>query len=147
MMARGSAVTEIGRAPTDVFAVLADVTKNARWASASIEGHLTSPGPVGVGTTAREVTRFLGRRMETDSEVIEFIPGRRLAYIVRSGSFPFAGAFDVEPDGAGSRVTATFEATPTGMFRLLGPVFIRLATRQFARDLGSLKRRMEAQEM
>ena len=37
-MARGSAVTEIGRAPTDVFAVLADVTKNAGWASASIEG-------------------------------------------------------------------------------------------------------------
>ena len=87
-MARRSAATEIGRTPTDVFAVLADVTKNARWASASIEGHLTSPSPVGVGTTAREVTRFLGRR-----------------------------------------------------------VLIRLATRQFARDLGSLKRRMEAQEI
>jgi uncharacterized protein YndB with AHSA1/START domain len=147
MMARGSAVTEIERAPADVFAVLADVTKNAQWASASIDGHLTSPGPVGVGTTAREVTRFLGRRMETDSEVIEFIPGRRLAYIVRSASFPFAGAFDVVPEGAGSRVTATFEATPTGRFRLLGPIFIRLVARQFTRDLGSLKRRMEAHEM
>lgn len=29
------------RTPTDVFAVLADVTKNARWTAASIEGHLT----------------------------------------------------------------------------------------------------------
>lgn len=146
-MARGSARTVIERPPSDVFAVLADVTKNARWASASIEGHLTSPGPVGVGTTAREVTRFLGRRMETDSEVIEFIAGRRLAYVVRSGPFPFAGAFDVEPEGTGSRVTATFEATPTGIFRLLGPLFIRLATRQFALDLESLKRRMEAHEL
>ncbi len=85
--------------------------------------------------------------MQTDSEVIEFIPEQRSAYIVRSGSFPFAGAFDVVPVGTGSRVTATFEATPTGMFRFLGPAFIRLATRQFARDLGSLKRRMEAHDL
>jgi hypothetical protein len=55
--------------------------------------------------------------METDSEVIEFIAGRRSAYVVRSGPFPFAGAFDVEPERTGSRVTATFEATPTGIFR------------------------------
>lgn len=146
-MARGSARTVIQRPPVDVFAVLADVTKNARWASASIEGHLTSPGPVAVGTTAREVTRFLGRRIETDSEVVEYIPGRRLAYVTRSGPFPFGGAFDVEPERTGSRVTATFEATPAGLFRLLGPLFIRLATRQFARDLDSLKRRMEAHEL
>lgn len=146
-MARGSASVQIQRAPDDVFDVLADVTKNSQWASASIEGHQTSTGPVGVGSTAREVTRFLGRRIETDSIVTDFVPGRRLAYETQSGPFPFAGSFDLEPQGSGSNVTATFEASPTGPFRLLGPLFARLATRQFERDLASLRERMEARDL
>lgn len=146
-MAQGSASIVIQRTPTDVFSVLVDVTKNSQWASASIEGRQTSAGPVAVGSTAHEVTRFLGRRIETDSAVTEFIPDRRMAYVTQSGPFPFAGSFDVEPEAGGSRVTATFEAAPTGMFRLIGPLFATLATRQFKRDLGSLKRRMEANEL
>jgi hypothetical protein len=50
-----------------------------------------------VGTTAREVSRFLGRRIEVDSTITEFRPGRRLAYRTSSGPFPFDGAFDVVP--------------------------------------------------
>ena len=34
-----------------------------------------------------------------------------------------------------------------GAFRLLGPLFARLATRQFERDLGSLRERMEARDL
>ena len=130
-----------------MLGVLADVSKNSRWASASIEGRQTSTGAVGVGTTAREVTRFLGRRMVTDSVVTHFVPGRRLAYVTRSGPFPFAGSFDLEPHGEGTQLTASFEASPRGAFRLLGPLFARLAVRQFARDLASLKHLMETRAL
>jgi uncharacterized protein YndB with AHSA1/START domain len=146
-VARGSVRITIGRSPDDVLGVLTDVSKNARWASASIEGRQTTPGDVGVGTTAREVTTFLGRQIVTNSVVTEFVPGRRLAYTTSSGPFPFAGSFDLEPIGAGTRLTATFETSPRGLFRLLGPLFATLATRQFARDLASLKRLMEAQAL
>jgi uncharacterized protein YndB with AHSA1/START domain len=143
-MSSGSTTMHIERDPADIFAILCDVSQNAKWASASVSGRQTSPGPVGLGTTAREVGRFMGRRMEVDSEIVEFVPDRRLAYVTSSGPFPFRGSFTVEPAGAGSMVTATFEAAPTGAFRFLGPLFAIMATRQFRRDLGNLKRLMEA---
>ena len=143
-MAQGSAAVLILREPGDVFAVIADVSKNAVWAAASVEGRQTSPGPVRVGTTAREVSRFLGRTIEVDSQVTEFVADRRLAYRTSSGPFPFEGAFDVTPQPGGSRIVATFTTTATGAFRLLGPLFTWLATRQCQRDLASLKRLMES---
>ncbi len=137
----------INRPAGEVFAVIADVSKNARWSSAAVEGHQTSPGPVGVGTTAREVSTFLGRRIEVDSVVTEFIAGRRLAYRTTGGPFPLSGSFDVAAEGDGASVTATFEATPAGMFAFLGPLFARLVARALRRDLASLKRLMERGEL
>ena len=122
-MAQGTVNTHISRPTGDVFAVIADVSKNARWSSSAVEGRKTSAGPVDVGTTAREVSTFLGRRIEVDSMVTEFIDGRRLAYRTTGGPFPFSGSFDVAAEGVGARVTATFEATPAGWFAVLGPLF------------------------
>ena len=65
--------TPIERAPADVFAVLADVSKNTTWSKTSVSGRLTSPPPVQFGTTAREVSRFMGRRIEVDSTVVAFV--------------------------------------------------------------------------
>ncbi len=143
-MARGASTVDIERAPHDVFAVLCDVSKNHLWSSSSIEGRQTSAGPVGVGTTAHEVSRFMSRRIEVDSEIVAFVPDRLLAYETRGGPFPFRGTFEVEPLGPGTRLTAVFEATPTGMFRLIGPVFRTLVQRQLGADLGSLKRQLES---
>ena len=142
-MPQGTVSTHISRPPADVFAVIADVSKNARWASSSVEGRKTSSGPVDVGTTAREVSTFLGRRIEVDSLVTEFIDGQRLAYRTTGGPFPFAGSFDVAAEGDGARITAAFDATPAGVFAFLGPLFTVLVRRAFERDLASLKRLME----
>ena len=139
----GVVVTHISRPTGDVFAVIADVSKNARWSSTAVEGRKTSSGPVNVGTTAREVSTFLGRRIEVDSVVTEFIDGQRLAYRTTGGPFPFSGAFDVAAEGDGARVTATFDATPTGVLAFLGPLFAMFVRRAFDRDLASLKRLME----
>ena len=146
-MAQGTITTHISRPAGDVFAVIADVSQNARWSSSAVEGRKTSSGPVGVGTTAREVSKFLGRRIEVDSVVTEFIDGQRLAYRTTGGPFPFSGSFDVEAEGDGARVSATFEATPAGAFALLGPLFATFARRAFERDLASLKRLMEAGDL
>jgi carbon monoxide dehydrogenase subunit G len=145
-VAQGIITTHISCPAGDVFAVLADVSQNARWSSSAVEGRQTSPGPVGVGTTAREVSTFLGRRIEVDSVLTEFIAGRRLAYRTTGGPFPFSGSFEVAAEGDGTRVTATFEATPAGVFAVLGPLFPRLVTRALRRDLASLKCLMESGE-
>ncbi|MDH3539928.1 MAG: SRPBCC family protein [Acidimicrobiia bacterium] len=146
-MAYGTVNVHISRSAGDVFAVIADVSKNTRWSLSAVEGRQTSPGPVGVGTTAREVSTFLGRRIEVDSEVTEFIVDQRLAYRTNGGPFPFSGSFDVTAEGDGARLAATFEATPAGGFAFLGPLFARLVRRALQRDLARLKRLMDGGEL
>lgn len=146
-MAYGTVNVHISRSAGDVFAVIADVSKNARWSSSAVEGRQTSLGPVGVGTSAREVSTFLGRRIEVDSVVTEFILDNRLAYRTTGGPFPFSGSFDVTAEGDGARLAAAFEATPAGGFAFLGPLFARLVRRALQRDLARLKRLMEGGEL
>ena len=81
--------TRIDRTPADVFAVLADVSKNTAWSKTSILGRLTSPPPVGLGSTAREVSRFIGRRIEVDSTIVAFDSDRTFSFVTSTGPFPF----------------------------------------------------------
>ncbi|HEY3335836.1 MAG TPA: SRPBCC family protein [Candidatus Limnocylindrales bacterium] len=146
-MAQGTIDVHINRPAGDVFAVIADVSKNARWSSTAVAGRQTSPGRVGVGTTAHEVSTFLGRRVEVDSVVTEFIAGRRLAYRTTGGPFPSSGSFVVEAQGGGASLTATFEAVPAGVVACLRPLFDKLVTRALRHDLASLKRLMECGDL
>ena len=139
--------TRIDRAPADVFAVLADVSKNTTWSKTSISGRLLSPPPVGLGSTAREVSRFMGRRIEVDSTVVAFDSGRTFSFVTSTGPFPFRGSFTTEPDGAGTELTSEFVAEPTGLLRFGDGLFGALIRRKFEGDLANLKRLMESGEL
>ena len=65
--------------------------------------------------------------------VTDYVLGQRLAYRIMGGPFPFSGSFDLAGDGDGAILTATFEATPTGVFAFLGPLFAKLVRRKFER--------------
>ena len=105
---------------------------------------MTSKGPIGVGSTAREVSVFLGRRMEVESRIVEFVPDRVLGYLTSGGPFPFRGAFELEPLGGGTRLTATFSSPLGGVLRIVDPLFAVLARRKLAADIANLKRLMES---
>ncbi len=44
----------------EVFAYITDVNNNSLWQSSTLETEQTSEGPIGVGTTYRSVSKFLG---------------------------------------------------------------------------------------
>jgi len=136
--------TRIDRAPADVFAVLADVSKNTTWSKTSISGRLLSPPPVGVGTTAREVSRFMGRRIEVDSTIVAFDSDRTFTFVTSTGPFPFRGSFTTDPDGAGTKLTSEFQAEPTGLLRFADGLFGALIRWKFQGDLANLKRLLES---
>jgi uncharacterized protein YndB with AHSA1/START domain len=142
-MATGEVSVRIDRPPRVVFAVLSDVEQNPHWSTSAIESRLTSGGPVGIGSTAHEVSRFLGRRVEVDTQVVAFEPDRLLGLIVTGGPFPLRATFDVEPVDAGSQVRLSFEARPTGALRLADRPFAIVVRRKFEADLANLKRLLE----
>ncbi len=136
--------TTIKRPVADVFAVLSNVANNPKWSSVALEAKQTSPGPIGVGTTARFVGKVLGRRIESDFEVTEFEPNRKFASLSKSGPIPLQVTVTFEPIEGGTRVNTTIEGEPGGFFKLAEPLMVSMGKRQFQSDLDNLKDMMEA---
>lgn len=110
--------------PEAVFALLVDISTWSVWGPWVATGlESTDPaGGGGVGAVRRLESRTAGRTIVSREEVLEVVPGRRVAYGLLSG-LPlrgYRGVVEVEPDGTGSRITwsSSFTArTPgTGWF-------------------------------
>lgn len=143
-MARAEVSTTIKRPVEDVWAVISNVENNPKWSSFALEAKQTSSGPIGVGTTARVVGKFLGRRIESESVITEFEPNRKYSWESKSGPFPLKGSTALEQIEGGTRLNATLEGSPGGFFKLAEPLVISMAKRSFQGDLDNLKDMMEA---
>jgi uncharacterized protein YndB with AHSA1/START domain len=143
-MATFTCVTVIKRRVEDVFTVLSNPANDPTWSSAVVEAEQTSPGPIGVGTTARFVSKLLGRRITTDWEITEFEPNQRFVALSNSRPFPVQVSMTFQPTEGGTRVSVTYEAEPAGILKLTVPLFVSMGKRQLQSALDNLKRLMEA---
>jgi uncharacterized protein YndB with AHSA1/START domain len=133
----------IRRPPEDVFRFLAELESIPKWNYAIIETHKTSEGPVGVGTTYRQV-RSLPSRSEEAFEVTEFEPERRLA--IRGGLGPLHGtmSYTLEPIDEGTRLTNAADLEGRGVLRIAAPLATGRIREAVAANLGVLKELLEA---
>ena len=142
-MVRVEVSTTVNRPVQEVFAVLSDASKNPRWASGISETTKTSDGPIGVGTTWHGVGKFLGRRIESDTKYTEFEPDRKVTSELTT-PFPMTITYSFESAADGTRVEQVVEAEPGGFFKLVGPLLVAAAKRQFQNDLDNFRDLMEA---
>jgi uncharacterized protein YndB with AHSA1/START domain len=142
-MVRAELGTTIKRPVDEVFAVISDLSNNPRWISAVNETTQTSDGPIGVGTTWHSVGKFLGRRLESDTEYTEFDPDHRFTFEATT-PFPMTVTFRFESVAEGTRVEQVVDAEPGGFFKLVGPLLVTAAKRQFQNDLDNLRDLLEA---
>jgi uncharacterized membrane protein len=142
-VARAEHTVVVGRPPEEVFAYLTDLSNVPSWQSGSVE--VREPeGSLGVGTSYVQVLKFLGKRIETTLEVVEFESGRRFVLKSQSGPIPFQVRHMLEPAGKGTRLQVTLEGEPGGFFRLAEGLVERNAQRQIEQDLAMLKKLVEA---
>ncbi len=134
----------IERPIEEVFAFATDPEKDSLWQSTSLGTEQISEGPVGVGTTFRNTSKFLGRRIESAYEVAEMEPPRRQCVKIVSGPIPASGCCLFEPAEGGTRFTQTFDAEIGGFFRLAEPLVARAIRRQMEADMATLKDLLEA---
>lgn len=135
----------INRLVEEVFAYLSDVRNWSQWNPSFLEGEQTSEGPVGVGTTARGVSQFLGRRMEWTGEVTEYEPNRKVEEKITSGPMSMELSLTFEPVEGGTRLTFVGEGEIGGLFRMADPIVKRMMQRQLEGNLTNLKDILEAQ--
>jgi uncharacterized protein YndB with AHSA1/START domain len=135
----------INRPIEEVFALLADFEKLSQWDTAVDEAEKASQGPMGVGTTVREVFHFLGRRIESTGVVVEYEPNSKFAIKTTSGPLPAELTETLEPVEGGTRVTFTAELELGGVVKLAEPIIARMFRTQVKGSTASLKHFLETQ--
>ncbi len=89
--------------------------------------------------------RFLGRKIESTSEVTEFEPNKKVSLKVTSGPIPFEATTSFEAQEDGTRVSTVANAELGGFFRIAEPIVVRMGRRQIETDMANLTDLLEAQ--
>jgi uncharacterized membrane protein len=135
----------IRRPVEQVFTFLADFKNEPQFVPAVVKTEQTSAGPIGVGTTYREVNRLiLGLRTAAAYQITEYEPNHKVAFKSLSGPAQFKGGYTVEAIGGGTQVTLAGEAVMVGLFKLLEPIIARTVAKQVVASLTNLKAVLEA---
>jgi len=134
----------IKRPAGEVFAYAADIKKAPNWKARLLEVRRISRGKVKVGAREVHVGKFLGRRFETEVEITEYEPNRKIGFRTISGPLSAEGSLTFESLGSGTKVTLTAVRKPSGFLKVISPVLSRIAQRQLETDLGKLKELLEA---
>ena len=142
-MAKIESSIVIKRPTEEVFAVMSNAENNLKWQSGTIEAKKTSDGPIGVGTTWRRVSQFLGKRIESESEITEYELNQK--YTEKSKlPLPVEGQVTFERVEDGTRINLKAEVEIGGFFKLAEPLVVSMGKRQLEGDLANLKDLMEA---
>ena len=111
----------------EVFSFVSDATNDPKWHTTVLQAVQTSPGPVGLHTTADIVYKGLGRH-KMRAEVIEFDRDSRVvievSFVSAKGLAPRVMgkprlSFWVKPIDGGTLLTRRVEFQPSGVFRLV----------------------------
>jgi polyketide cyclase/dehydrase/lipid transport protein len=94
-----------------------------RWDPGIAELTQTSPGPIGAGTTGREVRLAGGGRFVTDFRIARFEPARAFAHVSTAGPMGEDVEYAIEPSGTGSILRIHLHIyAKTFLLRLLTPL-------------------------
>jgi uncharacterized protein YndB with AHSA1/START domain len=136
----------IRRPPKDVFAFLADFDNIPTWNYAIVETKKTSQGPVGVGTTYRQL-RSVPRRSEEGFQVTVFEPTSRLEIHGDIGPFTATISYLLAPTNDGTRLTNAVDLeSASGALRLTAPLAASKVKTAVAANLDTLKQLLETPE-
>jgi hypothetical protein len=139
-----SATIVIDRPTTEVFDYVMAVSHDAEWRTGVVEAGFTSEAPLGVGTTGFDQIEAQGREMSAQWTVFEFKPGALARWTLGSGPIRGTGGYICQPEGAKTRFTLEARVTPSGWYRLIGPIFRRIGRQQNMADVQKLKSILEA---
>jgi carbon monoxide dehydrogenase subunit G len=128
----------IRRPVEEVFSFLADFENVPRWNYAIVETTKVSPGPVGVGTTYRQI-RSVPRRSEEGFEVTAFEPPRRLEVQGQIGPFRARISYLLEPTGSGTRLRNAVDLGSSGLSTIVALPVTPRVKHAVAANLDTLK--------
>lgn len=95
--------------PHDLWLYLADLRNLPEWLSGVTTAQVTSPGPIGPGTTLRVERLVNGRPIAAPLEVIAWEPSRRLGLVTTIQGVHAEAFLHLAPFSGGARTELAFE--------------------------------------
>jgi uncharacterized membrane protein len=138
-----SVAVTISRPIHEVFAFVADARNRPRWDESVDSEELTSPEPIGVGTTVRTKLRSMGREYEYTWVVTEHQPSERMTIESTSGPLSTTLAYYLEARDGGTSVHFSVTGRPTGLLRPMQPLIARTTQGNLDRGFARLKSLLE----
>ncbi|MCH8850803.1 MAG: SRPBCC family protein [Chloroflexi bacterium] len=138
-----TAEVTIERPREAVAAFAMDSANDPAWIGGVVESKALTDGPFGKGSKVGRTAKFLGRRMEYTTEVVEYEPSALVAMRAES-PFPMTIRYEfVERAGRTlARIRVTGEGS--GFYNLAAPLLAMMVKRNVSRDLRTLKRLLES---
>jgi carbon monoxide dehydrogenase subunit G len=136
--------TYIRRPRQEVFEFMSDPANDALYRSGAKFSEWSSEGPVGVGSTLRTVDRFLGRDVETTSEITMWDPPDKYAFQTVGGSFPAEYTLEFESIEEGTKLTSRGEIEFRGFLKVVELSLSKQIENQAQSDFDTLKRLLES---
>jgi carbon monoxide dehydrogenase subunit G len=139
-----SHTVEIPRPPEEVFPWLLEEDKVPRWTS-HLESYTALDGALGAGSRVRQVLEVSGRRIDVELELTEYDPPRGAETRFSTNGIEVINAYALTPAGAGTRLTQSVDARPSGLTaRMLVPVIQPRLEEKLTQDLERLRVELSA---
>ena len=134
----------IGRPVEDVYSYVLDLESNGpKWAPDIESVQKATEGPIGAGTTFRQVQKVMGKRRKTSVTFTAVELNRKIEAEAKVGPISPVASATFEPVDAGTRMTVNGVLNPRGPFKLLSPLLARQGQRMWDARLAQLKQVLE----
>jgi hypothetical protein len=136
--------TVINRPPAKVADYAGDPSNAPEWYVNIKSVEWKTEPPMRIGSKLAFVAQFLGRRLAYTYEVVDLVPGRRLAMKTAQGPFPMETTYTWEPVGEGqTRMTLRNRGEPSGFSKIAAPLMAAAMRSANQKDLRLLKSLLE----
>jgi uncharacterized membrane protein len=134
----------INRPQQEVFDFVTDLSNDPKWQSSIESVERVSDGPIGVGSTWRYVTNFLGRKNETEIQMTRYEPPHQSSVKAVRGPIPFENTHKFQKQGGGTLLTFIGQVEIGGFFKMAEGLVGKQMEKQMDADGAALKRLLEA---
>lgn len=133
----------IDRPQEEVFDFMGNLENDIQWRNLE-SAERTSDGPIGVGTTWREASNFMGREIELDIETIGYDPPHQLINKSISGPFPMEVTIHFKALDGGTLISLSAQGEFGGFFKMAEGLVSKQVEKQVDTEWAALKKLLEA---
>ncbi len=125
--------------PVDkVFEFVTNLKNNTKWQTDILELEMTSEVPFELGATYRCANRFMGKRIETEGVITDYVPDKAWSILITAASVSGTSSFFFAVVDGGTKVTTTGDLD-LGYFKLTKMIAKRKIHQQLKKDMLKLK--------